>query len=147
MANNMKFYGTFNGEYQPNSNPILAFTTGDLTGNGWDSDKANNLQSLLNTIKSNIKSGAGKLLIAVPTTGAFNNDFNFFIGRKEDHLAIKIYLPELKAFRATILFFDIEVKETIPTSFGKPHESASYQISTLKVSNVVRVAEHEPEDE
>lgn len=143
----MKFYGTLGGEYQPNSNPILSFTIGDLTTNGWDSDKANNLQSLLETVKRKVKSGVGKLLIAVPTYGAYITDFNLYTGRKIDNLAIKVYLPELKAFRATILFFDAEVQANMPTSFSGPQVSASYEVDALKISNVVRIAEQGPGDD
>ncbi len=103
MANTMKFFGSFGKSFIRDTNPIWSFAIGtDFTG--WDSEKANNLEQLLqnvrfknslfplNQVLSAFMIGKQQLYISVPTYGVRTDNFNLTVGRKEPTLRISVKL-------------------------------------------------------
>lgn len=146
MANTLKFFGSFEGKYIPNTNPIWAFTMGDLTTSGWLSEKANNLEELIQNVDSKnsmlaanqvVKAfGLGdlaQLQIAVPTYGSHINNFNLKPGRKESDL--KIFATDNEKVVATFIAFFAEVKKNMFSSSS--NFAANFQVCTLSINSFV----------
>lgn len=138
MANNMKFFGTISEEHPAGANPLVAFNIGEITNDGWDSVKANNLQHLLEDVKYGMKKGSKKLLLAIPD-GSYVHNFNLYVGRKEENLAILIFADtdDLEMPTSSILFFDFEVEKVIPMDTYDAAKKAAVHIEvvTLKLTN------------
>lgn len=136
MANTLKFFGVpFGKEPIPDANKIWAFTLGDITNDGWDSDKANNVEYLIKEIKAKRDSNK-KLHLAIPIYANHTVNFNLFKGRKEDRLAINIF--DGKTFLNTIEYLDIEVLDNgIPVA--RNEVKAGYMIYPIYVGGNVRI--------
>jgi len=134
MANTMQFFGTFDGNLEPHINAILAFTMGDLTKEGWLSDKANNLVDLIKTVRS-AHSRKLNLVLAVQASVHKSTNFNIDAAKvKEVFLGIKIYLPEDQAFKNTMQFYNVErIGKPLPSAkHDSPHKFSIYQFKVGK---------------
>jgi hypothetical protein len=141
MANTMQFFGTFDGNLEPHTNAILAFTMGKLTKEGWLSDKANNLEDLIKTVRS-AHSRKLDLVLAVQASVYKRANFNIDATKvKEVFLGIKIYLPEDQAFKNTIQFYDIErIGKPLPsTKHAKDDSPHKFFIYEFKVGKRLEV--------
>lgn len=132
--NSMTYFGLVT-EKTPSTNEILAFTTGELTNAGWDSEKAANLDDIIQRVRDGVKVHK-RVSLAVPTNGTRTSDFNKLLDEKQKNqkinvLKIRVFLPELKAFKINLLLKGVTVGPILPN--GDPEHDPKKGGSMFKV--------------
>jgi hypothetical protein len=106
--NSLTYFGQVKTK-TPSTNGIWRFTTGAISDD-WDSDAAANLDDLTNRIRDGVKTRK-QVLLDVPTNGIRTDDFKDFLkkGQATEILRIRVFLPELKAFKINLLLKRVTV--------------------------------------
>lgn len=154
MANNtLKFFGVPLGkEPVQDANTIWAFHFGILkntvtnkkgvkTEGGWFSEKLNNFEELIWKVNEK-KVSERKLLLAIPTYGNYEVNFNLYKGLKAERLCITVY--DGKIFLAIITFFNITVNDRTP--YATKVAKAGYQLHDIAIGGNISVDRINPEN-
>jgi hypothetical protein len=130
--NTMKFFGLVKNKV-PSTNEIWALTAGVLTNTGWDSEKAANEDDLIKRIMGVNESK--QAMLAVPFHGTRTEDFEKLLKEKQkaDVFRIRIFLPDLKAFKMNLLLMGVSVGPILPIG-GPDNRASRYKLCKLKVS-------------
>lgn len=110
-----KFFGSLDPNHLPETNLIWAFTMGNLTAEGWDSEKQRNLQMLVQKVEAERKKQEPLLTLAIPRFGGKTVKFEFGDkGTEYDKLSLFMHAsPPVNLVNPTtiLVFHNLKVKE------------------------------------
>lgn len=130
--NSMTYFGQVETK-TPSTNGIWRFTTGGIFDD-YDSDRAANLDDLIKRIRGGVTSNK-RILLDLPANGYRTDDFKKFLkkGQKAGIFKIRVFLPELKAFKINLLLRNVKVLED-PMGFTDDEFKVAAQMFKIKVA-------------
>lgn len=116
-------------------NSLLAWTFGQLTNAGWDSEKAPNLEFLTDDLKASLKRKGNKLTVAIPM---WSKEYDFAPDKNVDALNIYAHEDLLKNPIRGLAFPTVTIATVIPRKFdqilfGYSNPNYSYLEVLLKI--------------
>jgi hypothetical protein len=142
MANSVTIEGGIGPNHEKGTNRVWAFTGGELTNTGWDSEKANNVSDIIRTTRDQVKA-TGLVTLAVPRWGGKQTEDFTFDKLIDDNLRLYLFYDgDTPIARTTLVFPGIKVRNSTPHRWTyKAQMLASYTQVTLTVSGDVMVSE------